>query len=278
MWPAAASRIKPLAPVAWSPSFAPKWRDFSGRGLGMKILALALMCAAAAMPASAMDFSGLLDGGYANISGGGANSDGYLAGGKALVDFGGGLGVQGNLDYQKQSLSGISVKDTGFGGDAFWRGGMFKLGGSVRYDDLSTSLPFPSDHVTSYGGFGEVYLGNRFTLKGKAGGTSGAFSGSYYGAAAEFYVTRHIAIEPVYQYQDMGALLGHTSSYGGVAELFVSSRLPLAIMGGYSHSKTSGVGIDQFTLTLSWRLGADRDFISWDRSGPTRWNGGLDFL
>jgi hypothetical protein len=244
----------------------------------VNILRLALIGAVAAtMPAAAMDFSGLVNGGYANISGAGVSADGYTAGGAVLADFGG-LNLQGNLDYQKQSLSGVSVKDTGIDGDLFWRGSRFALGGSVRYDDLSTSLPFPSDHVTSYGGFGELYLGPRLTLKGKAGGTSGAFDGSYFGAAAEFYLTRHIALEPVYQYNDMG-FLGHANSYGGAAELFISDRLPLAVTGAYSHSTSSGVGVDQFMLSLSWRFGADRGgYVGWDRSGPIRWNGGLDFL
>lgn len=223
-----------------------------------------------------MGFSGLLDGGYANTSGSGASSSGYLVGGAGLASFGA-LNFQGNLDYQKQSFSGVSFKDTGIDGDLFWRGGMFKLGGSFRYDDLSTSPSIGSDHLNSYGGFGEVYLGDRFTLKAKAGGTSGAFKGSYYAAAGEWYVTRHIAIEPVYQYENLGSGV-HASSYGGVAELFVSSRLPVSVMAGYAHSKSSGFGADQFTLTLSWRVGGDRDFISWDRTGPTRWNGGLNFL
>lgn len=227
-------------------------------------------------PALAMDFSGLLDGGYSHISGSGVSSDGYQAGGSLLADFGG-LNAQANLDYQKQSFSGVNVKDTGIDGDVFWRGAGFKLGGSVRYDDLSTSLPFPSDHLTSYGGFGEFYVGDRFTVKGKAGGTSGAFSGSYYGVAAEYYLTRHIALEPVYQYQDMGSF-GHLNSYGGIAELFLSSRLPFAVTAGYSHSSGSGSSVDQFLLGLSWRFGTDRDYVAWDRSGPTRWNGGLDFL
>lgn len=244
----------------------------------MNSLRLALVYAAVAVtPAAAMDFSGLVNGGYANVSGAGFSADGYKAGGSVLADFGG-LNLQGNLDYQKQSLSGVSVKDTGIDGDVFWRGSRFALGGSVRYDDLSTSLPVPSDHVTSYGGFGELYLGPRLTLKGKAGGTSGAFDGSYFGAAAEFYLTRHIALEPVYQYEDMGSF-GHTNTYGAGVELFVSDRLPLAVTAGYSHMTDSGSSVDQFMLLLSWRFGGDRGgYVGWDRTGPTRWNGSPDFL
>lgn len=256
-----------------------------GTGVAMRTLGYALLLAAAmVVPAGAADYSGLLSGGYDHFSGSGYSADGYNVGGAALAAFGGGFNIQGNADYEQASLFGTKVKDTGFGGDLFWRGQMVAFGGSVRYDDLTAtiSLPAPiggtfssSDHVTSYGAFGEVYLGPQFTLKAKGGGTSGAFDGSYFAVAAQYYLLPRLSITPLYSYQDLGALGGHVDSYGAQAELFFSSRFPAGLGVSYAHSTSSGTSADVFMLSLTYRLGAPRDLAGWDRTGPTRWNGAL---
>ncbi len=249
----------------------------------MRALGYALLLAVAiTVPAAAANYSGLLDGGYEHYSGSGTSADGYSVGGAGLASFGG-LNLQGNVDYQKASLFGTKLKDTGFGGDLFWRSQMFSFGGSVRYDDLTAtiSLPAPigtvssSDHVTSYGAFGELYVGQQFTLKAKGGGTSGAFSGSYFAVAGQYYLLPKLSITPLYSYQDLGTLGGHVDTYGAQAELFFGSRFPASLGVSYGHSTSSGVGTDLFMLSLTYRLGAPRTLVDWDRSGPTRWNGAL---
>lgn len=250
----------------------------------MRSLGYALLLAVATVvPAGAADYSGLLSGGYQHYSGSGYSADGYSVGGAALASFSG-LNLQGNLDYQQASLFATKLKDTGFGGDLFWRGQMFSFGGSVRYDDLTVTINLPpplagtlssSDHITSYGAFGELYLGQQFTLKAKGGGTSGAFSGSYFAVAGQYYLLPKLSITPIYSYEDLGTLGGHVDSYGAQAELFLGSRFPAGLGVSYAHSTSSGVGTDLFMLSLTYRLGAPRDLVGWDRSGPTRWNGAL---
>lgn len=225
----------------------------------------------AASAAQAADFSGLLSGGYQNISTSGTSADGYRIEGAGLANFGG-LNAQADAGYQKVSLSGVSLKDAGGEGDLFWRGRAFTLGGSFRYDDLRTNVTSISDHLTSFGAFAEVYLGPHLTLQAKGGKIDGAFSGSYVAVAAKYYIFRQLSIQPIYQYSDLGSL-GHDNSYGGAMELFISPRLPLAITASYAHSSSSGVGGDSVLISLSYWFGADRDLVAWDRTGPTAWNG-----
>jgi hypothetical protein len=249
----------------------------------MRSLACALVLAGAvSAPALAAEFSGILGGGYDNFSGSGFNVDGYDVAGSALASFGG-WSAQGDIGYQKASLGGVSVKDTGFQGDLFWRDPRFALGGSVRYDDLSASIaagPFSvsaGDHLTSYGAFGEYYVTPQFTLQAAGGGTDGAFSGSYFGIGAKYYLSPHFSLQPLYSYQDAGSF-GHTDTYGGQVEAFFSPRVPIGVTFGYTHSTSSGTGLDFFRFGLNWRFGPGGDLRAWDRMGPTRWTGGLNIV
>jgi hypothetical protein len=208
------------------------------------VLALAALTAAPAMA----DFSGTVAGSYANIDLGPGSADVWGGTGAATATFSSNWGVEGDLDYH--SLSGAGSTDFwAFGGNAFWRGEMGRIAGTVMYHDI------PGGNATNYGVGAEWFAGDQFTVAVKGGGISGTGTdGGYVGGNVKWYAMPDLAFSGTVDYADQG---GSITTERLQAEWLFSESTPVALYGGYQHIDLPGAGGDGNVFFVGIKLYAN---------------------
>jgi len=221
-----------------------------------------------AMAAAPAGFAGTLSGGYsyaaADCSGCG-HSDNWGFSGQGTFGFGANdLAGEINGGYTNTSFSGGggSLDTWGVGGALFWSPDMGRLGISGGWSRASIS-GFHAD-VYTYGGFGEYFASDQFTLGGGLGGANVDFGGGG-GSVSAFilhggvtgYVIPDFAITGTVSYADFNQGIGGVTGLSIGAEWLISEDVPISIGGGYTRlMMPSGVpDSNGFSVVLKFYVG-----------------------
>jgi hypothetical protein len=231
--------------------------------------------------ADGTDFSGVLSGGYANLSGnGGGSINSWGGSGSGMFGFGSNFAGQIDAGYHNYSASGGgTVDDWNIDGSVFWRGTQGRVGAVVGYNSVSGSGT--SGHVTNYGAFGEWFAGSMFTLGVKGGGFSGGGSGGsdYLGAAATVYAMPDLAFTGGYDYDSFGHGGGNANTWSIQGEWLVSERTPISVYAGYDSTSISGGGGSINTWIVGLKIYTDPEgpapLVERQRSGAEQWGTSL---
>ncbi|MDR3525822.1 MAG: hypothetical protein P4L57_00980 [Rhizomicrobium sp.] len=231
--------------------------------------------------AHAVDISGLAGVGYGRVTGG-VNE--YGGDGAALFSFGN-SGFQAQIsggDTHAQTKS-ISADSAHISADIFWRDPKGSFGTTLSYHRISAGISAygisgrGNANAESYGAFGEWYASRWLTLRFKGGGYNGDADGAYAGGGLGLYLGRNLVLNGTYDYVTMNGA-GHLSTAGTSLEFMPYQPWPFSTAIQYSRATQSGGGksTDVIGFVLKFRLGqSDMDLRSWDRKGPTQWNGAL---
>jgi len=213
--------------------------------------ACALALGAFAAPAYASNFSGTIDGEYANLSanGGGGHANSWGGNGSGVFDTGwSNLALQGDIGYHNLSASGTNVNLFDIAATPFLRMDHGRLGVTVGYTDAQNH---GSTDITNYGGFGEWFAGHAFTVGVKGGGFNAnhGLNGAYVGAQLTGYVMPDFSLAGSVDYTSFSHS-GHETDYNATAEYLISETTPISVFGGYTYSEFSGSS--QFN---TWMIG-----------------------
>lgn len=207
--------------------------------------ACALALVSLAAPASAMDFHGILDGGYSNYDfnhGGGSTDDWHINGGAM---FGLAPNWAAQVDAGYNDASGASDSNAwNINGAAFWRANAGRIGATVGYTSIDTNVTgIGTVHATHYGAFGDWYAGRSITVgvKGGAFNGSGSTDGDYLGAQLTGYVMPDLSLTGSYDYTHIKHATNE-NDFTIQAEYLFSHRVPVSLYGGYTHSSFSNTG------------------------------------
>ncbi len=234
-----------------------------------------------AMAEAPMGFAGTLGGDYTRTTCDGCGNNNAWGGqGSAAFGFSPQFGAEVDGSYHRLSSTGSDVDLWSIGGSGFFDFGQGRVGGTVNYDSFSGS-GF-SGHVTTYGGFGEFYAADLFTIAAKGGGLSasaGAFgggasaTGGYVSGAVLFYPIPDVNLTGAIDYVDISG--GHITSYGVSGEWMVSEMVPVTIVGGYTHHDISG-GFSADTWRIGLKIYTDGNgvtLVDKHRNGTLGWVG-----
>ena len=252
-------------------------------------VSLAALCLLGFTPALAAPVvaSGDVGGGYSysSFNNGGGHFNDWMVNGAGVLPIGSNWAVQGNLGYSNLSGSGASEDNTNGVATGFFAGSFGRVGASVGYTRLSAS--HLTVDVTSYGGFGDWYASDRFTVSARGGGISGEghsgggsahFSGAYYvGGQATGYVTPDLALNGTIDYVTLpvsGTSVQDTTYRVG-GEYLLSHSMPLAVSAGYSYSDNKVFGFsanaNTFSIALKYYFGGGGSLEDHHRSGAESW-------
>ena len=217
-------------------------------------------------PALATEWAGTLSGSYTHLmaTGGDANAVGVDALGSLSLGWNG-LSVQANADYN-HLWSGISIDSGAFGGALVWSGSNGRIGAGANYhmvDSLS---------ATTYGGGGEWYAGEHWTLGVRGGGLSGVggATGGYVGGEVIKYFHPNLSLNLGVDYTSIGGL--HTTDYG--ARLEYMPWRNISISGGYTFADFPGVGLHMLSIGLKFYCDGDAPtLVDNNRSEPSAFIG-----
>jgi hypothetical protein len=234
-----------------------------------------------AFAAAPSGFAGELSGDYTRTTCDGCgNNNAWGGNGAAAFGFMPQFGGEIDGSYHRLSSSGSDADLWSIGGSPFFDFGQGRLGASINYDHLSGS-GFHG-HITSYGGFGEFYFADVFTVAAKGGGldASGAVlgaggngSGGYVSGAAMFYPIPDVNLTGAIDYASFSG--GHITSYGISGEWLVSETTPIAVYGGYTHHDISG-GFSADTWHIGLKIytqGNGATLVDKQRNGTLGWVG-----
>jgi hypothetical protein len=239
-------------------------------------LALAGFAASPALAGSMTGFDGLLGVDYSHLSVNHDGGDANLYGVSGTGTFGLAPEFAAQIDggYHRVDVNhGDSANDWNVDGSAFWRASMGRLGAVVGYD--STNGDGDDEHTTRYGGFGEWYGSNWFTLGLKGGGTSGSHDsdGDYLGAAATAYATPDLAFTAGYDYTHIQHA-GNENDWSIKGEWLFSERMPISVYADYTNSKIShdGPTTNIFSVGLTYYVDGDEaPLVERQRTGSEQW-------
>jgi hypothetical protein len=152
--------------------------------------------------------------------------------------------------------AGLHSHSWSLGGALFWAPAAgLRLGPTLSYRKLNFS-GLQGD-VTTYGGFGKVFVTQSVKLSVKggaatgssklAGVTSRSSTGSYVGGGITGYLIPDFALNGGIDYVQFNSI--HVTTYGAGAEYQVSETFPMSVHVGYSHSQVSG-GLNHSANTL----------------------------
>lgn len=216
--------------------------------------ALALMSAPAL--ADDLDFAGVLSGNYIHVGSDLPSADGWGINGSGAVGLGdSGLAAELDAGHNHLSISSLDANDWNIGGSLFWKFGEGRVGATVNYTNVNLSvLSVGADaHATNYGGFGEYFASDMFTVGGKVGGFSGDFDGVYFGGGVTGYVFPDFAVSGSVNYTNFNHLF-HETDLGISAEYLISEEIPVSGFVGYTWSDLSNGGGNANTLFVGLRL------------------------
>lgn len=204
------------------------------------VLAAAMLLSAPAMAGAPMGFAGVLSGNYSNTSCSGCGSqNGWGLGGQGAFGLGmSDLGGEVNANYNGFSGAG-SPSVFGVGGSLFWAPVQGRVGGSFSWSEISSSGN-PNLDTLTYGGFGEFYASDMFTIGGNAGGMhlsagGGSANGYYIGGGATAYVMPNFGVTGAISYSHLGSGIGGMAAYSISGEYLISEETPVSLYAGYTN-------------------------------------------
>jgi hypothetical protein len=240
---------------------------------------------AGANAAAPMGLAGTVGGEYGSVDIGGGDADSWGVNGEAAFGLGtaGTFGAQLNGGYHNLSGDGGDADIFDIGGSGFWASMAARAGGTIAYKSIDVGTVDIS--ATAFGGFGEYYFSNFFTLGGHAGfwtGEAAGFDddGFYVGARGTGYVTPNLALSGTLDF--LGGS-GDATTWGVDAEWQFSQTTPLALYGGYRNTSFDGGGdVDAFFIGIRFYAGGmPQPLVGNHRNGTLGWLGdplrGLQF-
>ncbi len=252
--------------------------------MGIKSVLFCSLCVAGmsvssstAMAGGFSGFSGTFSGDYGNsdFSNMGPTIDGWGLDGAGKISTNlWDMQLQADAGYHHYSTSGLNLDSWNLGGTAFWLPGHGRLGLTLDY--TSTTNGSTVDY-TNYGGFGEWWPDDCWTLSGKFGGFSGSFNqdGYYLGGSVTGYLHKNFRVTGAIDYADVNSSFNETD-YDISAEWLVSERLPISIGAGYTYTEFSNTNlhVDTWHLALTWYYdeeGVDTSLVGRQRENPVTW-------
>ena len=253
--------------------------------LSSSAFVLAVLPLSAANAAAPMGFAGTVSGEYGHLDADGATGDSWGINGEGAFGLGPNFGAQINGSYHNLSDDSDADADIfDIGGSVFWASQMARAGGTIGYKSIDFGSGFDLN-ATAYGGFGEYYFSDFFTLGAHAGGWSGEFlgfdaDGYYVGGRATGYIMPNFAISGTV---DFFGDEGDATTWSIDAEWMFSEMTPISIYGGYRNTSADGAGdIDAFFIGVRFYAGgAPMPLVGHHRNGTLGWLGeplrGLQF-
>lgn len=216
------------------------------------VSALAMISAPAL--ADDLDFAGTLSGQYTHVGFSDILPDANLWGvnGSAKIGLGDtGLNAELDAGHSHLSLSGVHANDWNIGGSVFWKAEEGRVGATLAYNKVDFS-GFDT-HATNYGGFGEYFASDMFTIGGKAGGFSGDLNGLYVGGGVTGYVFPDFAVSASVNFTNFNHAFQETD-LGLQGEYLISEEIPISAFAGYTYSDLSNGGGSANTFFVGLRL------------------------
>ncbi|MBI3678353.1 MAG: hypothetical protein HY243_17215 [Proteobacteria bacterium] len=247
------------------------------------ILGAVSALALSAVPALASNFSGTLSGDYANVSGLGSSANIWGVSGSGVFDVASNWAIGLDAGYHNFNGSGFNTNLWNVSGNAFYRAANGRIGAVLGYDSTDNGI-FGSFHTTNYGGGGEWFASNMFTLAAKGGGFSGGFglNGYYAGGAVTVYAMPDLGFSASYDYTSFGHGL-HEDDWSVQGEWLVSEATPISVYGGYQGSTINLFGS---TTANTWFVGlrlytngdGSMTLVDRQRNGTLGWTGSFSPL
>jgi hypothetical protein len=231
---------------------------------GVCALALSAIPFTSAMAGAPMGFAGTLGASYGQSSCSGCGTqDNWNVNGAGAFGFTPMFGGEIDAGYNNVSGSGFSSDVWGVGGSLFWAPAFGRVGGTVAY---ATTNSGGNAHIVTFGGFGEFYASNFFTVGLKGGGfsfdTSGfSDTGGYVGGAVTGYAMPDLAITGSIDYATISGL--DLTNFG--------------IGAGYNRTHASFTGssidVDTWMVALKFYFGGGMTLVERQREGTLGWAG-----
>ena len=245
---------------------------------GVCALALSAIPFTSAMAEAPMGFAGSLGASYGQTSCNGCStSDNWTVGGSGAFGFTPMFGGEIDAGYANSSSSGFSADIWGVGGSLFWAPAFGRVGGSVAY---ATTNSGGNANIVTFGGFGEYFASNFFTVGLKGGGFSFSASGfsdtgGYVGGAVTGYPLPNLAILGSIDYASISGV--DITNFGIGAEYLVSEMVPISIGAGYQRTQASFGGssadADTWMIALKFYFGGGLSLVERQRNGTLGWAG-----
>lgn len=218
------------------------------------VSALAMLSAPAM--ADDLDLSGVLSGNYIHVGSDLPDANGWGINGSAAVGLGDtDFAAELDAGHNHLSISSVDANDWNVGGSLFWKYGEGRVGATVNYTEVKLSVLGigGTAHATNYGGFGEYFASDMFTLGGKVGGFSGDLNGLYVGGGVTGYVFPDFAVSASVNFTNFNHLFQETD-LGLSAEYLISEEIPVSGFAGYTYSDLSNGGGNANTVFIGLRL------------------------
>ena len=200
-------------------------------------------------------YTGLWADGEHRIDGGSLAAQ-FLMGGASYGLVGGPKGsptpwYQGNLELQgawsDSSTSGGTSSAGQFNGAYLMNAGQVRFGPVGGYQGSTTGDV--SSHTYTYGGYGEAFVSDQFSLFGRGGGFSTGFdqSGVSAGGGLKFNPTPNVTLSATGDYAHWTAPSGYYQYQATLqAEVMPWPRKPVSIYAGWTYSQSGFTDLDSF--------------------------------
>ncbi|HTO42264.1 MAG TPA: hypothetical protein VL026_14935 [Rhizomicrobium sp.] len=216
----------------------------------MTVSALAMLSAPAF--ADDLDFAGALTGQYSHVGSDLPDANVWSINGAAKIGLGDtGLNAELDVGHNHLSISSVNVNNWNVGGALFYKVEEGRVGANVNYTEIKT-LGVKA-HATNYGGFGEYFASDMFTLGGKLGGFSGDANGLYVGAGVTGYVFPNFGVTASLNFTNVNKAFQETD-LGLQGEYLISEEIPVSGFAGYTYSDFSNGGGTAHTVFVGLRL------------------------
>ena len=223
----------------------------------MTVSALAMLSAPAL--ADDLDFAGALTGLYSHVGSDAPDANIWSVNGAAKIGLGDtGLNAELDLGHNHASISNVNANSWNVGGALFYKAEEGRVGANINYTEAKV-LGLKA-HVTNYGGFGEYFASDMFTLGAKLGGFGGSLNGFglhangiYVGAGVTGYVFPNFGLTASLSFTNVNSLFQETD-LGLQGEYLISEEIPVSAFAGYTYSDISNGGGNANTVFVGLRL------------------------
>jgi hypothetical protein len=222
------------------------------------ILTTVSVLALTSVPALAddLDLSGVLSGNYVHVGSDLPDANGWGINGAAAMgiadtDF----AIELDAGNNHATVSSVDANDWNVGGSLFWKIPEGRVGVNLNYTEVKLSALGTSAtaHTTNYGGFGEYFASDMFTVSGKVGAFSGDLNGLYVSGGVTGYVFPDFAVSASVGFTNFNHAFQETD-LGLSGEYLISEEIPVSAFAGYTYSDLSNGGGNANTVFLGLRL------------------------
>lgn len=200
-----------------------------------------------------LDLAGVLTGSYNHVSGNKIpDANAWGVDGAAKLGLGtSGLNAELNVGYNRTAFAGLRAQNWYTGGSLFMKLDEGRVGANVNYNEIN--FLGENAHVTSFGGFGDYFVNDTFTVGGKLGGFSGDANGLYIAGNVTGYVFPNLALSGLVGFTNVNKAYQATD-LGVQGEYLISEEIPVSGFAGYTYSDISNGGGNAHTVFVGLRL------------------------